>query len=271
MEHVRIPETIEPTAFDPEFNHPFSHPIRPDDEEPSNPSEKEAWHNSWHNYFLAALWLPEEVEFEPGQFLDCVPSSLLEYRQIVWRQFVILDEFVNVPHQPGRDHVDPGLYIRSIEQLQEELKGLNHLVKEHFRCFWTEGEPPRTREERDVGFRFGDLVHGVEGSPLHNWPSYVVAVNHRESSVWIRQGIYKPGECDSLGSLPGAFYQTAEDTLKRQLVKYSVEDIVRLPPILKEAAATYNRRLDPNATTQVNFRTHFPGIPKDEVEQPNPE
>ena len=238
-----------------------------------------AQHTTRHvwNQYLHQLWQPGDLWLEVEQCYSAVPQHLFTYRKcldkLICGLFLVqcginledpnVDDSEQILRHCENQLQDASLLAspqvkRKINWVLKERVGLNYLIKEHLRYFWIdEGEPPRSEQERLVGFRFGDLVHSRHpGHPLHNWPCFVVSIRAGEdSAVFVRTGPNKPFQGKpSLEQVKQCDRDI--DFVNDELVRFHPSDLARLPPLFKESRP-YNLPNQPPVAVE-NFRDFFP-------------
>ena len=219
------------------------------------------WDEEAYEYCLYELWRSHSpLTFEIRQINEaCVPHHLFDYRKSLTWQIELL---ATVPREART--LD---YFATLVLLLSERKSLQYLVKEFYRCCWNYGEPPRNEEEKRVGFRFGDLVHGKsEDHWIHNWPCYVVANTKVEGQdvIWVRKSNHQPNRCCTGGGNALRF-PSVTSVLVNEYEGYLAADLARLPPILAEANGPYRLfryeggpEFDEFNEPEDNFRRYFP-------------
>ena len=216
------------------------------------------WDNRLYNFALEQLWSPRPLEYEISQLNQAtVPQHLFKYRDLITEQILIIRE---VPSKQKTLELIAKQFL-----LLSERDGLNYLIKEHYRTYFSGGEPPRLEFEKQIGARFGDLVHGKdERHEIHNWPCYVVAIERYqgEDFIWVRKSLNHPGK-RIYNPDPEYWFRTPEDVLRDDYVKYKAEYLTRLPPIAIEAEVPYSVEYSPKTTADWNkddYRNHFPNV-----------
>ena len=207
---------------------------------------------------LDQLWTDEQLEFEVEQLnRTVVPQHLFWYRVIVTAQ---INCIYNLPHNQKT------LELRAMMTLLlEERKAICFLIKEYYRFLTYHKEPRRTEEEKRIGCRFGDLVHGKSpGHELHNWPSYVAATHVCADGdfVYVRKGLQHPGTSDVYPN-PYYCFSTVGSIHYYDIVEYPADEITRLPPFPAEhthyeADPVYDD--DDIPIPLGNFRNYFPTV-----------